>query len=121
SFLADHIWLIGLFMAVCVGVVIIGGIRSIARVAELLVPFMCGIYILACLAILAYHYEDILPSLGFIVKNAFHNDAIKGGIVGVMLQGFQRASFSNEAGIGSASIAHSAVRTKEPVSEGMVG
>lgn len=121
AFLADHIWIIGLFMAICVGVVIIGGIRSIARVAELLVPFMCGIYILACLVILGYYYENIPSSFGIIFTEAFHNQAILGGMIGVMLQGFQRASFSNEAGIGSASIAHSAVKTKEPVSEGMVG
>ena len=121
AFLADHIWIVGLFMAVCVGIVIIGGIKSIARVAELLVPFMCGVYILACLVIIFYFYEKIPFAFLTIFSEAFNPQAITGGVIGVMLQGFQRASFSNEAGIGSASIAHAAVKTNEPVSEGMVG
>ncbi len=113
-------WLYGLVLAVLVGVVIIGGIRRIASVAELLVPFMCGLYILACFYILAIHADRIPGSIRLILTQAFQGQGIEGAWVGVMVQGIRRAAFSNEAGIGSASIAHSAARTDEPVSEGIV-
>lgn len=120
SFLADKGWLFGLIMAVMVGFVIIGGIKSIARVTDKLVPVMAIFYVACSLWI-------ILSDLGFagqafqaIVTGAFTPEAGYGGIVGVLIQGFRRAAFSNEAGIGSAAIAHSAVRTKEPITEGLV-
>ena len=118
--LAGYGFLVGIIFALLVAVVIIGGIRSIARVTDKLVPVMCGIYILAGLVIMGAHYQDIPWAFGQIVKGAFAPDALYGGILGVMIQGFRRASFSNEAGIGSASIAHSAVKTHYPASEGIV-
>lgn len=113
-------WIFGSIMAVVVGIVIIGGIKSIAKVTDKIVPFMVGIYILGALVVLGYHITDIPAAFGTIVSNAFSGDALYGGVVGVLIQGFRRAAFSNEAGIGSASIAHAAARTDEPVSEGIV-
>ena len=110
----------GALIAIIVGLVIIGGIRSIARVTAKVVPFMCGIYVLAALLILATHIGQIPDAINSILGGAFSPDAISGGIIGVMIQGFKRAAFSNEAGIGSASIAHSAVKTDNPASEGLV-
>ena len=121
AWLYTNSWAIGLVTALLVGTVIIGGIKSIARVSELLVPFMCGIYMLAGLVVLVYSHDRLGQAFLAIFQGAFSPNAIAGGVLGVMIQGFQRASFSNEAGIGSASIAHAAVKTKEPISEGMVG
>jgi AGCS family alanine or glycine:cation symporter len=120
SFLFGKGWLFGAIMAVLVGIVIIGGIRSIAKVTDKLVPLMVGIYIIAAIIILAANYTVIPEAMGRIFSGAFNPDAIYGGIIGVLIVGFKRAAFSNEAGIGSASIAHSAARTEEPVSEGIV-
>jgi alanine or glycine:cation symporter, AGCS family len=117
---ADFRWLIGLLFAILVGVVIIGGIKSIARVTEKVVPFMALLYLTACLAVVLGSFGQIPSAFGDIVSGAFSPEGITGGIVGVLLVGFQRAAFSNEAGIGSASIAHSAVKTKEPATEGYV-
>lgn len=113
-------WIYGLVMVVAVGVVIVGGIRSIGAVASRIVPFMCGAYVLASLYILAIHYADIPAAFATIVREAFNPVAIKGGFLGVLVIGIKRAVFSNEAGIGSAAIAHSAAKTDEPVSEGIV-
>ena len=113
-------WLFGLIFAIIVGLVIIGGIRSIARTTAKIVPFMCGIYVAAAMVILLTHFTQIPTAFGQILKGAFSGEAIAGGVIGVMIQGFKRAAFSNEAGIGSASIAHSAVRTENPASEGLV-
>ena len=113
-------WAFGLLMAVLVAIVIIGGIKSIARVTDKIVPFMVVVYVIAALIILAVHFTDIPAAIGEIFKGAFAPAAIGGGFIGVLIQGFKRAAFSNEAGIGSASIAHSAVRTKYPASEGLV-
>ena len=113
-------WLFGLGMAIIVGLVIIGGIKSIARVTRILVPFMCGAYVLAALFIIFGHIADVPAALGLIVTAAFAPEAVGGGLIGVLIQGIQRAAFSNEAGVGSAAIAHSAVKTKEPVTEGFV-
>lgn len=113
-------WLFGLGMAFLVGLVIIGGIRSIARVTRILVPFMCGAYVLAALFIIFGHIADIPAALGLIVTAAFAPEAVGGGLIGVLIQGIQRAAFSNEAGVGSAAIAHAAVKTREPVTEGFV-
>lgn len=120
SFFADKGWLFGLLIAVTVAVVIIGGIRSIARVAAHIVPFMGILYVVCALIIIAMSAEHIPAAIGLIVGGAFSSESVTGGMVGAIIVGFQRALFSNEAGIGSASIAHSAVQTNEPASEGLV-
>ena len=113
-------WLFGLVLAVLVGIVIIGGIKSIASVTDKIVPLMVGIYVVAAIFILILNAALIPKAITTIINGAFAPTAIAGGIVGVIVQGFKRAAFSNEAGIGSASIAHSAVKTKHPASEGLV-
>jgi alanine or glycine:cation symporter, AGCS family len=113
-------WIFGLLMAVVVGIIIIGGIKSIARVTDKVVPFMVGIYVVAAAIVLIANFTAIPSAIGEILSGALNSDAIYGGIIGVLIQGFRRAAFSNEAGIGSASIAHSAAKTDEPVSEGLV-
>ena len=113
-------WLYGLIMVVLVAIVILGGIRRIAATAEKIVPLMCGIYVLAAVCILAYHYQALPGAVVTIVQGAFDPAAVYGGFIGVLIIGFQRAAFSNEAGIGSAPIAHAAAKTDEPISEGIV-
>ncbi|MEM7697831.1 MAG: alanine/glycine:cation symporter family protein [Verrucomicrobiota bacterium] len=113
-------FIFGVTLAVVVGLVIIGGIVWIARVTAFLVPFMCGAYMLTALIIIIANLGEVIPALGLIVTSAFSPVAIGGGIVGVLIQGIKRAAFSNEAGLGSAPIAHSAVKTKRPASEGFV-
>ncbi|AVR45737.1 D-alanine glycine permease [Christiangramia fulva] len=110
----------GIIMAILVAVVIIGGIKRIASVTEKIVPFMAGIYVLGALVILGANWMYIDDAFGLIFKGAFSGLGIAGGLVGVMIQGIRRGAFSNEAGVGSAAIAHSAVRTKYPASEGIV-
>ncbi len=112
--------IIVVIMAVFVGIVIIGGIKRIARVTEKIVPFMAGIYIIASLIIIFFNISFLPNAVGQIISGAFTPAAGLGGLIGVLLTGFQRAAFSNEAGAGSASIAHSAVNTKYPASEGIV-
>lgn len=111
---------IGIIMAALVGIVIIGGIKRIASVTEKLVPLMAVIYLIASLTIILAHFSDIPAAIGLIISSAFTPAAGIGGLMGVLLVGFQRAAFSNEAGAGSAAIAHSAVNTKYPASEGLV-
>ena len=113
-------WIFGTAMAVIVGVIIIGGIKSIAKVTDKVVPFMVAIYVAGALIVLAMNIPEIPGAFGKIFGGAFSSEAMYGGIIGVLIQGFRRAAFSNEAGIGSASIAHSAAKTDEPVSEGLV-
>jgi AGCS family alanine or glycine:cation symporter len=120
SWLADKGWLFGAVIAVLVGLVIIGGIQGIARVTSKIVPLMGVIYVSAGLAIIGLHLPDLPGAFVAIVTGAFSAQGIAGGVVGVLIQGFKRAAFSNEAGIGSAAIAHSAVRTNRPVTEGFV-
>ncbi|EAQ42024.1 sodium:alanine symporter family protein [Polaribacter sp. MED152] len=120
SVLAGKGWLFGLIMAVLVGIVIIGGIKKIAKVTDKIVPFMVAIYVGAALFVIFANYDMIGAAFGQIFNGAFSPEGIAGGAVGVLIQGFRRAAFSNEAGIGSASIAHSAVKTKYAASEGMV-
>lgn len=120
SFIYGKGWMFGLIMAVLVGIVIIGGIKKIAKVTDKIVPIMVAIYILAVLTILGINYSNIPAAFQSIWDGAFSPQGIAGGFVGVLIQGFKRAAFSNEAGIGSASIAHSAVKTKYPASEGLV-
>ena len=112
--------IIGVVLAVFVGIVIIGGIKRIAKITEKIVPFMAGLYILASLVIIFANFGDIGFAFQLIIDGAFTPMAGLGGLVGVLIVGFQRAAFSNEAGAGSAAIAHSAVRTKYPASEGIV-
>ncbi|ARV11206.1 alanine glycine permease [Gilvibacter sp. SZ-19] len=113
-------FIIGVILAVLVGIVIIGGIKRIAKITEKIVPFMAGIYVLAALIIIFANISYIGDAFGLIFKGAFTPMAGLGGFVGVLIVGFQRAAFSNEAGAGSAAIAHSAVKTKYPASEGVV-
>ena len=110
----------GVILAILVGIVIIGGIKSIAKVTEKIVPFMALLYVGTALIIILLNITNTFDAFTLIFKGAFSASALKGGFIGVLIIGFQRASFSNEAGVGSASIAHSAVKTKEPVSEGVV-
>jgi AGCS family alanine or glycine:cation symporter len=112
--------IIGVVLAILVGIVIIGGIKRIAKITEKIVPFMAGLYILASLVIIFANFSDIGFAFQLIMDGAFSPMAGLGGLVGVLIVGFQRAAFSNEAGAGSAAIAHSAVRTKYPASEGVV-
>jgi len=112
---------IGVVLATLVGIIIIGGIKRIASVTEKVVPFMALLYILACIYILGINFSFIDDAIGLIISEAFNPTAVGvGGIIGVLMVGFQRAAFSNEAGAGSASIAHSAVKTKYAASEGLV-
>jgi AGCS family alanine or glycine:cation symporter len=120
SVLGIPTWVTGLVLSVIVFVVIVGGIKSIARVTEKVVPFMGIGYVAVALMILIMNADMILWAFGEIFRGAFTDSGIVGGIVGAIIQGFRRAAFSNEAGIGSAAIAHSAVRTKEPITEGFV-
>jgi len=113
-------WIVGLAMAVLVAAIIIGGITAIARVTSKLVPFMVLIYVILALAVLALNAERVPAALAAILSGAFTANGMAGGALGVMILGFQRAVFSNEAGIGSAAIAHSAVRTDTPLTEGFV-
>jgi AGCS family alanine or glycine:cation symporter len=117
--LAGQGWLFGLAMAVIVGLVIIGGIRSIAAVTARLIPGMALLYLGAGLVILLIHVDQIFRACGEIIGGAFTAQGVTGGVMGSLIQGFRRAAFSNEAGIGSAAIAHSAVRTDQPVSQGL--
>jgi len=110
----------GIFLAILVGAVIIGGIKSIGKVTEKIVPLMAGIYIVAALIIIGLNIHNTHHALWLIFHDAFNPEAIKGGIIGVMIYGIQRGAFSNEAGMGSAAIAHSASQNDEPVSEGIV-
>ncbi len=110
----------GLVVATLVGLVLLGGIRSIASVTSRLVPSMAIMYVVACLIVILANITAVPDAIGTIFRGAFEADGVAGGIIGALIVGFQRAAFSNEAGIGSAPIAHSAVKTKHPASEGLV-
>lgn len=120
GWLADKGWLFGLVVAAAVGMVIIGGIKGIARVTSKIVPFMAVIYVGAGLIIVFMNFSAIPDAFLQIWNGAFSPEGISGGVIGVLFQGFKRAAFSNEAGIGSAAIAHAAVKTSRPVTEGFV-
>lgn len=113
-------WITGVIFALVVFAVIVGGIQSIARVTEKVVPFMGVLYVAAALVIIVMNADKIGWAFGQIFEGAFTGLGVAGGLVGALIQGFKRAAFSNEAGVGSAAIAHSAVRTKEPITEGFV-
>ncbi len=119
-FFRDYPWVFGVFMAGAVALVILGGIRSIARAAEKIVPVMVVIYVSACLFIILSHIAELPRVFWLIVHEAFAPSAVAGGMIGVMVTGFQRAAFSSEAGIGSAAIAHSAASVKYPIRQGFV-
>ena len=112
---------LGICFALLVGIVIIGGIKRISKVTEKIVPAMAVLYVLAALFILMYNFNQLDEAFGLIIQEAFTPRAtIAGGFIGVLIQGFRRAAFSNEAGAGSAAIAHAAVHTSYPASEGLV-
>jgi len=113
-------WIYGLIMTGLVAIVILGGISRIAATAEKIVPFMCGVYVLACLWILLTNAGAVPGAIQMIVTEAFSPKAGYGALIGVLIQGFRRAAFSNEAGVGSAAIAHAAAKTEYPVREGIV-
>ena len=113
-------WLVGLVMAVVVFAVIVGGIKSIARVTEKIVPFMAVFYCIFAIIVILMNFSSLPQAIANIFTGAFTGEGVAGGALGALIIGFQRAVFSNEAGIGSASIAHAAVKTNEPVTEGYV-
>ena len=117
---ADNGFAFGAIIAILVGIVIVGGIKKIANVTDKLVPMMCGIYMIVGLVIIFKNFGNIGLAFQKIFYGAFHGQAIIGGVAGALVIGFQRAAFSNEAGIGSAAIAHAAVKTDEPLTEGIV-
>ena len=119
-FFADYNWAYGLILVFLVALVIIGGIRRIGKVAEKIVPAMCAIYIIAALWIILTNFTAIPNAVVTIFREAFTPTAVEGGIIGVIVQGLRRSAFSNEAGIGSAAIAHSAAKTDKPIKEGLV-
>lgn len=120
SIFAGSGWIFGVIMAVLVGVIIIGGIKSIVKVTDKIVPFMVAVYVGAALIVIFGNITEIPAAFGKIFSGAMSSEAMYGGMIGVLIMGFRRAAFSNEAGIGSASIAHSAAKTDEPISEGIV-
>jgi AGCS family alanine or glycine:cation symporter len=113
-------WITGLIFAALVFIVIIGGMKSIARVTEKIVPFMGILYCGTALIIILMNIQHVGAAFAQIFEGAFTGNGVAGGLAGALIQGFKRAAFSNEAGVGSAAIAHSAVRTKEPITEGLV-
>jgi len=121
SLFAGRQWLFGILLAVVTGLVIIGGIRSIAMVTSKLVPAMCLVYVASALIVLSFNLTAIPQAIATIVSEAFNpRPAVTGGILAAIIWGMRRATFSNEAGIGSAPIAHAAAKTKMPASEGVV-
>ncbi len=120
SVLAGHGWITGVILAAIVFAVIVGGIKSIVTVTEKIVPLMALLYVGAALIVILVNYDRIGWAFGQIFSGAFTGLGVAGGFVGALIQGFRRAAFSNEAGVGSSAIAHSAVRTNEPVTEGIV-
>ena len=113
-------WLIGLIVAIVVGLIIVGGIKSIAKVTEKIVPFMCALYIISGLIVICANIVHIPHALFVIIKQAFFPEAVAGGIFGTIIMGLRRSVQTNEAGTGSAPIAYATVKTKEPMSQGFV-
>lgn len=119
GFWADKGWIFGLLLGSAVGVVIIGGIKSIANVASKMVPFMAGIYIIMALIVIGAHAGNIPWAFGQIISQAFSPEAGFAGVLGAILVGFQRAAFSNESGLGTAPVVYAATRANDPVSQGL--
>lgn len=120
SWLAGKGWLVGSTFALLIGLVVLGGIKSIARVTSRLVPFMAIFYCAGALAVIGWNHDALPFAVKAILSGAFTSEGVVGGALGAVIVGFQRAVFSNEAGIGSAAIAHSAARTEDPAAEGYV-
>jgi len=120
SVFAERGWLFGGILAILTGMVIVGGIKSIAKVTSKLVPFMALLYTATALVIIGYHYDRLPAAFAAIISNAFSPEGVTGGMIAVLVLGFRRAAFSNEAGIGSSAVAHSAVQTEEPLTQGFV-
>lgn len=120
SFFAGRGWLFGTLLAIVTAMVIVGGIKSIARVTSKLVPFMALLYMSFALIVIGANYEKLPGAIISIFTNAFSPEGVTGGAIAVLVLGFRRAAFSNEAGIGSSAIAHAAVKTKEPLTQGFV-
>ncbi|MDP6369464.1 MAG: alanine/glycine:cation symporter family protein, partial [Planctomycetota bacterium] len=118
--LAGHEYIYGIVMTFMVAIVIVGGIKRIAATAEKIVPLMCGIYVLACITVLGTNLGEIPAAFGKILSEALRPEAGFGAMIGVLVVGFKRAAFSNEAGVGSAAIAHAAAKTEYPIREGIV-
>jgi AGCS family alanine or glycine:cation symporter len=116
-----HPLVVGVTLSFFAAIVLVGGIKRIGEVTSRLVPLMCGFYVLSCLFIIVSNYHEVPAMFSDILRSAYSPDAIYGGFLGVLVIGITRASFSSEAGLGSAAIAHSAAKTKEPVREGLVG
>ena len=114
----EHAFLFGLVVAVWIGIVLFGGVRRIVKWTDKLSPFMCLLYVVACLVVLGANYANMPGALATIVREAFVPEAVAGGVIGALIQGFRRAAFANEAGLGSAPMAHATVRTHEPMSQG---
>ena len=119
-FLAENRWVYGAIMTLMVGIVILGGLRRIAATAEKIVPTMCAVYLVAAIFILLTNAGEIPNAFKLILSEAFAMESAYGGLLGVLVVGFQRAAFSNEAGVGSAAIAHSAAKVPHPSREGIV-
>ena len=113
-------WIIGLTAAILIGLVIVGGIKSIAKVTTILTPTMCALYIISGLIVIGYHFTEIPAGLALIVREAFHPTAVAGGVFGVIIIGLRRSVQSNEAGTGAAAIVYAAAQTKEHISQGFV-
>ena len=120
SFFVGRGWLFGIVLAFILGLVIIGGIKSIAQVTSRLVPLMAALYCSCAVVVLCMNAQYIPAAVEWVFREAFGTKQVSGGMIGIMMMGFQRALFSNEAGLGSASIAHAAVKTRHPVTEGLV-
>lgn len=120
SILHGYTWVIGLIAAILIGMVVVGGIKSIAKVTTILTPTMCALYIVSGLIVIGYHFMDIPTGIAVICKEAFHPTAIAGGFFGVIIIGLRRSVQSNEAGTGAAAIVYATAQTKEPVSQGFV-
>ena len=113
-------WGIGIVIAILVGLVIVGGIKRIGAATSRIVPAMCALYVCVAVLIILMNITRIPETISLIFRLAFTGNAFYGGFVGVLVWGIRRASFSNEAGLGSAAIAHAAAKTEEPVREGLV-
>jgi alanine or glycine:cation symporter, AGCS family len=122
AFHLSRVWtyILSILLAIITALVLIGGIKRVARVAEIISPFMCLLYVVSCFVILIVNHTNIIPAFVSIFHNAFALESATGGMVGALIAGVKRASFSNEAGLGSAPIAHATARTNEPVREGCV-
>lgn len=113
-------WIIGLIAAILIGLVVVGGIKSIAKVTTILTPTMCALYIISGIIVIGYHFMDIPAGIALIVKEAFHPTAVAGGVFGTIIIGLRRSVQSNEAGTGAAAIVYATAQTKEHVSQGFV-